>query len=134
MSSTKKPDQVVYDPETKTYDAAFKSYGTDLGAPVITAISNSTWKDQSLYLANQKVRARFSELKTAYQELVDQYEINMRIYNAQFSFEPVVGETYHLYRRKQEEHFLSIIAPEHCHFEHVGSYYLNADKIWEAAL
>ncbi len=44
---------------------------------------------------------------------------------------PIVGQTYHLYQRDSGEHFLSIIAPHECRFNAVGSFYLNADMIWE---
>ena len=36
MNTEKKPDQVVYNTETKRYDAALKPYATDVSAPVIT--------------------------------------------------------------------------------------------------
>ena len=37
MIKDKKPDNVVFNTETKKYDAALKSYSTSVGAPVITA-------------------------------------------------------------------------------------------------
>jgi hypothetical protein len=63
--------------------------------------------------------------------MLKEYEYNQLIYQSKFSFEPVVGEIYHLYRRKNSETFLSIIAPYQCNFDFVGSFKLNADSIWE---
>ena len=44
---------------------------------------------------------------------------------------PIFGETYHLYNKKNKEPFLSIISPEQCSFDYVGSFRLNTDKMWE---
>jgi hypothetical protein len=55
------------------------------------------------------------------------------IYNAKYSFEPIVGEIYHLYKESDEQHFLSIISPEQWNKDHIGSFVLNADKVWEPA-
>lgn len=131
MKTAKKPDSVVYNPETETYDASLKSYGTDLGAPVISTTETTTWKNRSIYNANKNVQARFSELKSEYDKMIEQYELNTLIYNSKFSFEPIVGEIYHLYKRENEETFLSIISPNQCNFQFIGSFYLNADQIWE---
>ena len=53
------------------------------------------------------------------------------LYNAKFGFEPIIGETYHLYLNKKEELFLSIIEPNQWDLEHKGSFRLNSDKMWE---
>ncbi|NND62587.1 MAG: DUF2452 domain-containing protein [Flavobacteriaceae bacterium] len=131
MSAKKKPDNVVFNSETQTYDASLKSYGTNVGAPVITTTETTAWKNRSINRANKQVQARFSELKAAYDKMMADYELNTLIYNSSFNFEPIVGEVYHLYRRENESTFLSLIAPEHCNFQFLGSFYLNADQIWE---
>jgi len=53
------------------------------------------------------------------------------VYSAKFNFEPLVGEIYHLYKDKNDVTFLSIIKPSECNFCHLGSFRLNADKIWK---
>ena len=63
--------------------------------------------------------------------MVEEFEYNKLIFNAKFSFEPIFGEVYHLYKRENGESFLSIIAPAQCRFDAQGSFYLNADHIWE---
>ncbi|MGC1515129.1 MAG: DUF2452 domain-containing protein, partial [Maribacter sp.] len=37
---------------------------------------------------------------------------------------------YHLYRSKNESTFLSLILPNECNFEHLGSFRLTPDKTW----
>jgi hypothetical protein len=52
------------------------------------------------------------------------------IYNSKFSFEPVIGEIYHLYVGKEGNHFLSLIPPYEWNKEHLGTFKLNSDKKW----
>lgn len=131
MTEKKKPDSVVYNTETKSYDAALKPYATSVGAPVITPADTTAWKNRSINKVNHKIKTKYLELKAEYEKMMQEFEYNNLILNANFSFEPIIGETYHLYLNKKEEHFLSLIAPEHCNFNYVGSFVLNADQIWE---
>ena len=131
MEQDKKPDQVVFNVESQKYDASLKSYGTSVGAPVITSTDNVAWKNRSISKVNHKVEAKYLELKAAYKKMMEEFEYNQLIFNAKFTFEPIVGQVYHLYQRDNGENFLSIIAPYQCDFNHMGSFYLDADLIWE---
>lgn len=130
MKKTKKPDQVVYNTETERYDASLKAYATDVSAPVITTTDTLAWKNRNINKVNKHIQTKYNELKEAYDQMMEQYEYNNLVYGASFNFEPVVGDTYHLYLREDESTFLSIIAPEECNFNHIGSFYLDADGIW----
>lgn len=127
----KKPDYIVFNEETDSYDAALKPYATSLGAPVITTNDTAAWKNANINKVNKQVKAKYDELKAQYDELIKEFEYNNLVYSAKFSFEPVVGEIYHLYKNKEKTPFLSIIAPSECSFEHVGTFRLTADKMWE---
>jgi len=131
MKEDKKPDQVVFNSETQKYDAALKPYSTSVGAPVITLTDTIAWKNRSVAKINHKVEARYLELKAEYDKMMEEFEYNKLIFEAKFSFEPIFGEVYHLYKRENGETFLSLIAPEQCKFYAVGSFYLNADQTWE---
>ena len=128
----KKPDQVVYD-EKKGYNANVLPYGTSIGAPKIEVDNIDLWKSSNVKKVNHQFKTKFEQLKTAYQQLMSEVEINHLIYNAKYSFEPIVGEIYHLYKESDEQHFLSIISPEQWNKDHIGSFVLNADKVWEPA-
>jgi len=134
MSDKKKPDNVVFDAKTQKYDAALKPYATNVGAPVITTTDTITWKNRSINKLNHKVQTRFQEIKEEYEKLMAEFNHNNLIYNSKFNFEPIIGETYHLYQRENEETFLSIIAPDQCNFKSLGSFRLNTDQIWEEAV
>lgn len=131
MSKDKKPDQVVFNEDTKKYDAALKPYATNVGAPAIRVTNNSAWKDRNVHKANQKIQAKYLELKAEYDKMMEELKYNNMIYGARFNFEPTVGETYHLYRDKNQKPFLSIIAPDHCNFDFLGSFLLNSEQIWK---
>ena len=131
MQGDKKPDNVVFNIETQRYDAALKSYATSVGAPVITTTDTVDWKNRSIRKVNQKVQTKYLELKAEYEKMMAEFEYNNLIFNAKFTFEPLIGDIYHLYKRKNGETFLSIIAPNECNFNAMGSFYLNADQIWE---
>ncbi len=131
MSSKKKPDNVVYDEQSQTYNAGLKPYATDVGAPVITTEDTVAWKNRNIHAVNKQINAKYQELKAEYDTMMEQFEYNNLVYSAKFNFEPVIGYTYHLYRNKNEEFFLSVIAPNECNFDYVGTFKLNADKMWE---
>jgi hypothetical protein len=56
---------------------------------------------------------------------MEEYEWNELVYNSKFSFEPVIGEIYHLYR-DAGLNFLSLIATRIK--EHIGTFKLNSEK------
>ena len=127
----KKPDQVVYNEESGRDDASLKPYSTNLGAPAITTPDTTAWKLRNIDQVNKQVGARYAELKQQYDALMEQFQYNQLVYEAHFNFEPIVGHTYHLYKKADEKPFLSIISPQECNFEHLCSFRLNADKMWE---
>ena len=92
---------------------------------------NVPLKNVNIDKVNKQVKARYDELKAEYDALMEKFEYNNLIYSAKFNFEPIVGEIYHLYRDKNKQPFLSIIKPEECNFDFVGSFYLNSEQLWK---
>lgn len=126
----KKPDQVVYNEETDKYEAGLLPYATNSGAPKITPTDLTGWKNSNVSKVNHQIKTEYDELKTQYEKLMAQFEYNNLIYSAEFSFEPIVGQVYHLYEKKNGNIFLSIISPNECNFQFKGSFKLNEDKMW----
>lgn len=131
MSDAKKPDNIVYNQDTKKYDAALKPYATNVGAPAIKVTENITWKNQNVNKANKQLKAKYVELKAEYDKMIEELEYNNLVYNAKFNFQPILGETYHLYKDKKDEAFLSIISPAECNFNFLGSFYLTSEHMWK---
>lgn len=128
---TKKPDNVVYS-ETVGYNAKLMTYATNVGAPVIQIDDVAAFKSRGIRSVNKEFENKFNELKLQYENLMKEFENNELVYNAKFSFEPVIGEIYHLYRGMDGLNFLSLISPVECAREHLGSFKLNSEKKWIA--
>lgn len=126
-----KPDNVVFNKETNVYDAFLKPYATSFTAPSIKANNLVNWKQQNIQNVNAQFSTLFDEVKSTYSKLIEEYRYNELIYNSKFSFQPIVGNVYYLYKRKNGELFLSILSPKECNFNYVGSFKLNSDKIWK---
>ncbi|MBT8188670.1 MAG: DUF2452 domain-containing protein [Croceitalea sp.] len=125
------PDAVVFNEVEERYDAFLKPYATTVGAPVITPKNMSPWKNRGVKMVNEALQAEFDELKSKYNQLQDRFEMNNLVYAAHCNFQPIVGKVYHLYKDQKEALFLSILAPEECNFNHIGSFRLGSDYIWE---
>lgn len=130
MAKDKKPDQVVYNEDSERYDASLKPYATNVGAPSIQVTDVSSWKERNVNKANKQIQTRYLELKAEYDKMLEELEYNNLVYNARYNFEPIIGETYHLYRDKNEQLFLSILSPNSCNFNYVGSFQLNSELLW----
>ena len=126
---SKKPDNVVYTVEAG-YNANVLPYATGVGAPVIRVDDVVSWKSRGIDNVNKELGNKFNELKLQYEKLMQEYEWNELVYSAKFSFEPVIGEIYHLYRDSQGVNFLSLIGPNEWNKEHIGTFKLNSDKKW----
>ena len=100
MSKENIPDQVVFNEDTQHYDAALKPYATNIGAPSIQVNDLSSWKERNVHKANKQIQAKYLELKAEYDRMIEELEYNNLVYNARYNFEPLVGETYHLYSDK----------------------------------
>ncbi|WP_395051952.1 DUF2452 domain-containing protein [Flavobacterium sp.] len=126
---SKRPDNVVYN-ENDGYNAALLPYSTSVGAPIIKVDDIVSWKSRGVTNVNKIFENKFNELKSQYEDLMKEYEWNELVYNSKFSFEPVIGEIYHLYIGKDGNNFLSLISPQEWNKEHIGTFKLNSDKKW----
>jgi hypothetical protein len=126
---SKIPDNVVFS-EEEGFNANILPYATNVGAPVIRMDDLVSWKSRGISNVNKEFENKFNELRTQYQNLMEEYEWNELVYNSKFSFEPVIGEIYHLYRDAAGMNFLSLIGPQEWNKEHIGTFKLNSDKKW----
>ena len=127
------PDNIVYSDE-KGYLASLLPYSSTVGAPVIKVDDVVSWKSRGISNVNKEFENKFNELKIQYQNLMQEYEWNELVYSSKFSFEPVIGEIYHLYRGEDGVNFLSLISPLEWNKEHIGTFKLNSDKKWVSLL
>lgn len=127
--SEKRPDNVVFS-EEKGYNASLLPYGTNTSAPAIKLEDVDSWKFRGVNKVNKQLTTKFNELKIEYQKLVEEYQWNDLVYKAKFSFEPVIGEIYHLYIGNDGGVFLSLISPSEWSRECIGSFQIDSSQKW----
>jgi hypothetical protein len=132
MGTNKKkriPDLVVYN-EEKGYYARELTYGSNAGAPAINIEDVQGWKQNQANKANKQFKKRYDELKEEFKKLVDEVNWNELVYSAGYTFKPILGTIYHLYMRKDETMFLSLIDPNTWNQDYVGSFELDSREKW----
>jgi hypothetical protein len=100
-----------------------------LGAKIVPQ-DLTHFKTRGISKVERELQQELVELRERYLAVIDAFNWNKLIYEAQFSFEPVIGETYHLYD-VEGRHQLSMIEPEQWHQKWIGSFRLNSDARWE---
>jgi len=127
--SKKIPDNVVFN--DGKFDANTKNYPTTISAPSFAPISID--RSDSIK-ADKYFSSRLNELKSEYENLVDEYKWSNIIYNALYNFQPILGEPYYLYLNKDNKHFLSIIEPSEWNQIYVGAFKLLNNGKWEKVI
>lgn len=127
----KKPDQIVYDEVNENYDAYLKQYPTSVGSQpfeIVLVDKTDTIKAEKYF------NSRIVEIKEEYVRLMKEYENTKLVYESEYSFQPIVGETYYVYRSKNKKNFLSIIRPSEWKKECLGGFKLLNNGTWEKIL
>ncbi|MDF3076743.1 MAG: hypothetical protein K0S09_632 [Sphingobacteriaceae bacterium] len=124
-----KPDLVVWDKEKGYYQKGL-SYGSNVSAPAINIENISGWKHANAEVANKNFKTKFEEFKAEFDRLVNEVNINELVYSSKYNFIPVMGETYHLYRKADGSLFLSMVPPNTWKQEYLGSFKQDTDHKW----
>ena len=124
----KYPDNIVYDNKLQKFDANIKPYPTSVGSQAFEPIKVDKSTSVS---ANHYFNSRLEELREEYKKLIQEYNWTKLVYESHYSFQPIVGHTYHLYERKDKSLWLSLIAPNEWKQPYVGSFKLQTDGKWE---
>ena len=99
-------------------------------SPPITPNDLTSFKSRGMTEVERDLQQKLTELREAYLEVIDQYNWNKLIYESEIRFEPIVGETYHLYEMNGR-YTLSMDDPEQWYQRHIGSFRLNVGRQWE---
>lgn len=118
-----KPDNVADNP-------GLLPYGSNVGAPAIKVENINSWKSTNVHKVNKIYQDKFKELQDEYNEMMEEFFWNDLIYSSEFNFKPVVGETYHLYKKNDGKFFLSLIEPSQWKLKFVGSFKFNNENKW----
>lgn len=107
-----------------------KEYPTEIGSQYFKPDNIKGLKEISVNNVKNHYKSRLYELEKEYKKIMNEIDINSRIYSSKYNFEPVIGKVYHLYNGVNGE-FLSIISPYEWGFEYLGSYKYLYDGRWE---
>lgn len=130
--------------EYYTGEASFAPIALHVGSPVIRPIDKGKMKSRSLETAREQAEQQMTLLRKQADLLMQQarkieerLKLAEEVYGSDMGFEPVVGQTYHLYIRKNGQRALSMIGPSEwggrSPFEaFAASVRLLGDKTWEA--
>jgi hypothetical protein len=113
----------------KTTSAAFLPYPASRLAPKIIPQDLTSFKSRGISRMERELQQELVELREKYLAVIDAFNWNKLIYEAQFGFEPVCGETYHLYDMSGRM-VLSMISPSSWKKRWLGTFRLNADGRW----
>jgi len=126
----KKPDSVAWDETTENYVSKILPYATSVSGPVIDVPNVNAFKKKGVEKASAVLQAEWNELQEKIKTFATQARHTQQVYNADFKFEPVVGEVYYLYEGK-ENAFLSLIPPTKWKQTFLGAFRLNSEYRWE---
>ncbi len=118
-------------------------YAHTAGGAIIRPEDMGRVKSRSLTAMRQQTDIQLAQLYKQMQLLAEQakhigrrVEVSERIYSAKMSFEPVIGKTYYLYEKGEDEDILSLIAPHEWgrkkpFSSFVATVHMLADHTWE---
>jgi hypothetical protein len=120
-------------PDSFVEDRRLKSYPTEIGSQKFSPDDIQLFKIEKTSKLKHHFSSKFSELQSEYKKLIEEININERLYLAKHSFEPIPGKSYHLYIKENGEEFLSLISPKEWgdRFEYVGTFEFLSDGRWQ---
>lgn len=108
-------------------------YGSSVSAPAMQIPDVAGFKTSTGVQARHHLESRLDQIRAEYEQLLKLASDTALVYQAEFSFVPCVGHTYHLYRKADSDQLmLSLIEPERWPLaHHVGSYMLTLTGVWQ---
>ncbi len=116
-------------PEGKT-SQAFMPYPVSTLSPRIVPTDLSSFKSRGISEVERELHQKLTEIRETYLAAIDHFNWNKLIYEADINFEPIVGQTYHLYEVRGRK-LLSMIAPGQWSHRHLATVRLNVDRQWK---
>ena len=100
-------------------------------SPKIVPQDLTSFKSRGIGKVEKDFQLRLMDLHESYLAILDDFHWNKLVYESRYQFEPVLGETYHLYEIRDALH-LSLIAPhEWRQHRWIGSFQLTVDAKWK---
>ncbi|HCQ29810.1 MAG TPA: DUF2452 domain-containing protein [Flavobacteriales bacterium] len=94
-------------------------YAHHVGSAIIKPEDKGRIKGRAMAAMVEQTNSQMQQIYEQMQLLAQQAKkleqrvlVSEKIYNAEMNFQPVIGHTYYLYRRKNGKQVLSMVAPE----------------------
>jgi predicted transcriptional regulator len=94
-------------------------YSTSVSGAVIKPTEEGMIRHKSLTAMEEQTNMQLSQIRQQIellalqaQEIQRRKDLSVLIYSAKLSFTPVIGQVYHLYEKKNGDHFLSLVSPK----------------------
>jgi hypothetical protein len=124
-------------------DASFAPYALSVSSPPIAAIDKRQLAAGAVEAMTYQAQQQMDMLRRQAELIMEQVraiekrlEVSRRIYDAGLPFEPVIGNVYYFYERKNGGHTISMVAPKEWgrsmpFAQCEAKVRLLADKTWE---
>lgn len=118
-------------------------YASSVGGVVVKPTEEGVIKHKALQAMEEQtnmhldqIRQQIELLARQAQEIRKRKELSMIIYQAKLNFQPVIGQVYYLYQKKDDSHILSLISPKEWggngpFREFIAAVKLLADHTWQ---
>ena len=109
---------------------AFLPYPTSTLSPAIVPTDLTSFKSRGISQVERDLKLKLERIRDEYVATISHFNWNKLAYEADLNFEPVIGQTYHLYESRGRK-MLSMIPPAQWHLKHLASLTLNVDRQFE---
>jgi predicted transcriptional regulator len=119
-------------------------YSASVSGAVIKPTAQGVIKHKALTAMEEQTNMQLDQIRKQVellaiqaQEIQSRKELSMIIYNAKLSFQPIIGQVYHLYEGKDDAHFISMVSPTEWgrsgkgFKNHLAKVQLLADHTWK---
>lgn len=120
----------MLDEEDSEKRANFLPYPASTLSPQIIPNDLTSFKSRGVSKVEKTLKQQLTELREQYSQVIDEFNWNKLVYESEFGFEPIMGETYHLYEIGGK-HKLTMIGPEEWKHTYIGSFRLDVDARWK---
>lgn len=117
-------------------------YAHNLGSAIIRPVDKGKIKGLAMSAMYEQTESSLAQIKEQIELLVhqaqkihDRIDLSEKIYEASYSFKPIIGQIYYLYCKENEAYTLSMISPkewgENMPYEFKSKVRLLSDHTWE---
>ncbi len=117
------------EPDSKP-SRAFLPYPVSTLSPPIVPNDLTSFKSRGISEVERDLQQKLQEIREIYLQTIDHFNWNKLVYEADIQFEPIVGQTYHLYEMRGRR-LLSMISPLEWSQKHLATVRLNVDRQWK---